>query len=125
MAWLRYWGPVVMWMAVTFYLSHQSVVAIPLGAPDYIAHGVGYAGLGALLVRALTAGRLSAMSRPVVLTATLIAGVYGMTDEFHQSFVPGRNPSVSDLAADTLGALVGASLVAGLRRFRPSGATRR
>lgn len=106
------WGPAVLWMAATFYLSHQSGIAIPLGAPDYIAHGVGYSGLGALLMRGLAGGRLSAMSWRWVLFATLLGGLYGVSDEFHQSFVPGRYPSVSDVVADTVGSLAGASLAA-------------
>ncbi len=122
MTFLWVWGPALIWMAVTFYISHQSVVSIPLGAPDYVAHGVSYAGLGALIVRALAGGRLSAMSWRLVLLATLIGGVYGVSDEFHQSFIPGRDSSLSDIVADTVGVLVGASVaaVAGawLRRHR-------
>ena len=39
--------------------------------------------------------------------AWLLAVLYAATDEFHQSFVPGRNPSVWDVAAfDNVGALV-------------------
>lgn len=127
MTFLWAWGPALIWMAVTFYLSHQSVVAIPLGAPDYVAHGIGYAGLGALLVRALAGGRLSAMSWRWVLLATLLGGLYGVSDEFHQSFVPGRYPSLSDIAADTIGSLVGAASAAlfgaFLRRQHPESGT--
>jgi VanZ family protein len=95
-------------MAITFYISHQSVVSIPMGAPDYVAHGVSYAGLGVMLMRGLAGGRLAAMSWRFVLVATLIGGLYGVSDEFHQSFIPGRYPSVSDIIADTVGALIGA-----------------
>lgn len=109
MVFLWVWGPALIWMAVTFYLSHQSGIAIPMGAPDYLAHGVGYSGLGALLMRALAGGRLSAMSWRWVLVATLIGGLYGVSDEFHQSFVPGRHSSISDVVADTVGSLVGAT----------------
>lgn len=112
MSFLWAWGPALIWMAATFYVSHQSSVAIPGGAPDYIAHGVGYAGLGVLIMRALAGGRLSAMSWRLVLLATLLGGLYGVSDEFHQSFVPGRHPSVSDIVADTLGSLLGASAAA-------------
>jgi VanZ family protein len=115
-------------MAATFYISHQSVVAIPLGAPDYIAHGVGYAGLGALVMRAIAGGRLSLMCWRWVIVATLLGGLYGVSDEFHQSFVPGRNPSLSDVVADTVGALAGASaaaLAGGWMRFRSSQAPKR
>jgi VanZ family protein len=112
MTFLWAWGPALIWMAVTFYISHQSVVSIPMGAPDYVAHGVSYAGLGAMLMRGFAGGRLSAMSWRWVLAATLIASLYGVSDEFHQSFIPGRLPSLSDIVADTIGALIGASLAA-------------
>ena len=39
-------------------------------------------------------------------TALLIAAVYSATDEFHQSFVPSRGPSVYDSLLDTTGAFV-------------------
>jgi hypothetical protein len=35
-------------MAATFAASHQSTIGIPFGAPDYVAHAVNYAVLGAL-----------------------------------------------------------------------------
>ena len=38
--------------------------------------------------------------------ALLIAAAYSLTDEFHQSFVPSRGPSVYDSLLDTTGALV-------------------
>ena len=108
------WGPAVIWMAVTFVLSHQSQVEIPFGAPDYIGHGVSYAVLGALLMRALAGGTLRGMGAGLILPAVLIAAVYGVSDEFHQSFIPGRMASVADFVADTIGALVGACVAAAL-----------
>lgn len=108
------WGPAVIWMAATFVVSHQSQVEIPFGAPDYFGHGVSYAVLGALLMRALAGGALRRMDAGLILPAVLIAAVYGLSDEFHQSFIPGRMASVSDLVADTIGALAGACTVAAM-----------
>ena len=39
---------------------------------------------------------------------TLIISAWAVTDEIHQSFVPGRSASVLDWVADTIGAFVGA-----------------
>jgi VanZ family protein len=48
-----------------------------------------------------------AWDRKKRLTAWILAILFAMTDEFHQSFVAGRNPSVWDVAVfDNLGALV-------------------
>lgn len=106
------WGPAVAMMAGIFYFSHLSVVSIPMGAPDYVAHGISYAVLAALYVRALAGGDLREMSFRLVPLALVLAVFYGVTDEFHQSFVPGRNPSLSDIAADAVGGLVGATAAA-------------
>ena len=109
-------------MAATFVVSHQPQVEIPFGAPDYIGHGVSYAVLGVLLMRALADGNLQGMRTGLILAAVLIAAVYGVSDEFHQSFIPGRNASVSDIVADTIGALTGAvvaAFVGGVLRRRP------
>lgn len=40
----------------------------------------------------------------VALAVVCFAALYGISDEFHQSFVPRRSSSVSDIIADTLGA---------------------
>jgi len=47
----------------------------------------------------------------------LIAVLYGVSDEFHQSFVPARDASVMDLVSDTVGAFLGAGIVALGRRL--------
>lgn len=39
--------------------------------------------------------------------STLLAGIYAITDEIHQSFVAGRSPAVRDVCIDTAGAFVG------------------
>jgi VanZ family protein len=50
--------------------------------------------------------------------AALLGSLYGLTDEFHQRFVPHRSAELGDWAADTLGAALGALLAwLVLRRF--------
>lgn len=48
---------------------------------------------------------------PAVPAAILSAALYAMTDEFHQSFVPGRGPQITDVLLDTSGATLGALLM--------------
>lgn len=47
-----------------------------------------------------------------------IASVYGLIDEIHQSFVPGRNANVWDWLADTIGAILGAVIMLHISRRR-------
>lgn len=43
--------------------------------------------------------------------AVLLASLYGVSDEVHQAFVPGRSADLLDWLADTAGAAVAVSLV--------------
>ena len=57
-----------------------------------------------LLIRALAGGRWSAVTVATLVQAASIAVAYGVTDEWHQSFVPGRDADLWDVVADALGA---------------------
>ena len=39
--------------------------------------------------------------------ATICSLLYGISDEYHQSFVPGREAGVADAIADTIGGFLG------------------
>jgi VanZ family protein len=107
--------PAAGWAAVIFWLSSMQSTGLP-GRFSSLAHFGAYAILAALLWWAL--GGRSGGRRAAVL-AIVIASVYGITDEFHQSFVPGRNPDPADWAVDTLGAIVAALvLVLGAQWWR-------
>lgn len=111
------WLPPALWAGVIFVFSAQPGSAVP-GRFATLAHLVVYAILGALLVAALLPGRDSGAA---VAIAVLLASLYGVTDEFHQAFVPLRTPDVADWGVDTVGALVGALVVVALtNRARPS-----
>jgi len=49
-------------------------------------------------------------------TSVTIASLYGITDEWHQSFTFGRDASVWDWTADTVGAVLAASMILGVWR---------
>jgi VanZ family protein len=102
----------VVWVAFTFVVSHQPAVVIPFGAPDYVAHAINYSVLGVLLIWALAGGEWAAMTRPLMLSAVVLAVLLGIADEFHQSFIPGRDPSLHDVLADAVGASIGACVAA-------------
>ena len=79
------------------------------------AHVTEYAILGVLLLRAW---RLVKLARPgrAELAAWLAATAYAATDEFHQVFVPGRTPKVTDVLLDSCGAALGVALLAWVTR---------
>ena len=97
-------------MAVLFGLSSlHDVPSLLAGDPDNrAAHFVAYAGLSLVTLRALAEGRWVKVTAAAVAVAIVIASLYGVSDEFHQRFVPGRAFDVYDMAADACGASVAA-----------------
>lgn len=108
------WWAAAAWAASIFALSASSDVGQALGflegvpGIDKIAHAGSYAVLGGLL--RVATGRGGA--------AVALAAGYGVTDEVHQAFVPGRTPDPLDWLADVAGATMGAALVASFARRR-------
>lgn len=109
---LRRIAPVVVWAAAVFALSAVPGRAVPhVGLPsaDKVIHALIY-GLGAWLALRGRFGR-----RPW-LTAWLAVAAYGVTDEWHQRFVPGRTCDVRDWVADACGAAIALTLAEVMRR---------
>jgi VanZ family protein len=103
--------PVVLYMAGIFIASSMSKPPIPEQVSDVSLHSLAYCGLTLLLIRALSASQWSSVT-PVTLAAAWIAAVaYGVTDEWHQSFVPHRQPDVRDVIANAIGALAATVMV--------------
>jgi VanZ family protein len=101
-------GPVVLYMGLIVFLSAQSHLP-NYRVPDKVAHTTEYAVLGALITRALLVlGR--APVRSTMLIAVVLSVAFGASDEIHQMFVPYRDASLLDLAADAVGSTLGAAL---------------
>ena len=72
-----------------------------------VGHFTEYLIFGALLFNAL---RFHLSPRTALLAALAIGSLYGITDEWHQLFVPSRSCDPADWAVDTVATLVGAAL---------------
>jgi VanZ family protein len=106
------WVLVAVWMGVIFGFSAQPQAALNFGQPEFLskaAHVVEYAILGWLVQRARG-------DKHAWWQSWLIAVVYAATDEFHQSFTPGRTPRVTDVMIDAVGAAMG--MVVAIRRTK-------
>ncbi len=108
---LYYWGPVVLLCLLIFYLSHQSKLPeVPIHIPslDKIEHLLIYAFLGYLVHRAMVEDEKGKkIFKNPGLYAVLFCLLYGISDEFHQYFIPHRESSGFDLMADAFGGWIG------------------
>jgi VanZ family protein len=116
------WGPAAIWAAVLFFLSALSPggEGAWLEVNDKVAHLGLYLVLGGAL--AWAGARLSRVPSWVLV---LLGVAYGAADEWHQSFVPGRDPSAGDFLADAAGVLLGFLLFRAYLRARGPGRLRR
>lgn len=102
------WLPSFILMAAIFAFSSQPAGNLPFfGELDLLVkkggHAIGYAMLGLAYYFALPP-RLAVGYRWLV--ALLMAVLFALSDEYHQSFVQGRTSSLRDVAIDTAGAAV-------------------
>ncbi len=110
------WGPVALYASVIFYLSSlPSLKPLPifellweLDPEKFVFHLFEYSILGYLLLRAVVNSNNTAFAEKALLTATLLGFAYGISDEFHQYFVPFRTASFTDALADGMGCFMGA-----------------
>src|ERR1700736_3636012 len=132
---VRYWMPAILWTTIIFLGStdmlsaeHTSRFLVPflrwidpqisLAALNAIQVGVRkvghlteYAILAMLLWRALRSGTRWQMKMSILfLVAALACAIFAASDEFHQSFVPSRTASPTDVMIDIRGALIGLAI---------------
>jgi len=78
------------------------------------AHVVAYFGLAGAWMLALSSrsgARAGVPSRRIVLASLVLSIAYGVIDELHQSFVPGRHCSLWDIACDVCGSIIAVTLL--------------
>ena len=128
----KYWVPVLIWLGFIFAGSTDAFSAeqtsrflvpflrwldpqISLAAINAIqltvrklAHLIEYAILAALFWRALRDGlNLGTKIWILFIVVWFACGIFAVSDEFHQSFVPSRTASPHDVLIDIYGALIG------------------
>jgi VanZ family protein len=120
---LWYWLPVLVWMGVLFVFSAQPELPSPEEPGSLLdtvvhkgGHLVAYGVLAWLCLRAL--GQVLADSAGLRLLCVGVAMAYGLTDEFHQTFVPGRRGRLQDVLVDGVGAAIAMGLIWWLERWR-------
>jgi VanZ family protein len=105
---MGFWLPVLAYVTVIFALSSQAYLPSPIRFTygDKVAHLGEYLVLGLLLVRAMRASLR--VSRPLfaAMIAIGLVVIVGASDEFLQSFIPGRTCDVFDLLADMVGGAI-------------------
>jgi VanZ family protein len=107
------WMAALFWMALIFFGSSIPADSLPEG-PQFISivvHLLEFFILTLLLIWAINGGFNEPVILPVKCAAALLAVFFGITDEVHQLFVPGRVSDLLDLAVDSIGVVLAVILV--------------
>ncbi|MEM6629860.1 MAG: VanZ family protein [Bacteroidota bacterium] len=125
-----YWLPLLSWMMIIFVLSHQDgptsaalsdwvkdLIKTVLSYLGFVSENKGGMGWGWLLRKIAHATEYAILAvlsvrvfylyqerSKALIYSLCLCIVYAMLDEFHQSFIPGRGPSLRDVGIDSLGA---------------------
>ncbi|MBU1045389.1 MAG: VanZ family protein [Candidatus Omnitrophica bacterium] len=105
-----YWLPVIIWAILIFILSSISRFPKelePVFSFDKLAHTIEYAIFGFFWARAFRNSSQKNFKKFFRILAIICVIVYGITDEWHQSFVLYRTASIMDLLYDGLGGMIG------------------
>lgn len=105
-----YWMPVYIYMVLIFYFSSQSSIVV--GGKiisggyivPYLVHLLEYSILSLLILRAAENSKFN--TNPILWTVT-VSSLYGISDEVHQYFVPGRTFGLVDILFDLIGIFMG------------------
>jgi len=119
----RFWlkVPAILYAALIFGLSSLSktpLIKIPIWNIDKLVHLLEYMVFGVLLMLAFRSNLNGKAMRRSNLMSIIVGILYGISDEIHQYFIPGRISSIEDLLADALGILLGVWLFNRLRIFQ-------
>ena len=104
----------VIYMIFIIYLSHIPQDELPAERSgieniDLLFHFIEYSVLGFLLFQSIYVDKLITINP--LLASILIGILFAISDEYHQSFVPGRHMSLMDVIFDSLGIIFGSSFV--------------
>ncbi|MDR2258292.1 MAG: VanZ family protein [Treponema sp.] len=108
--------PAILIAAFIWFLSSQSVLPKPKGifGFDKLQHLLAFAVLSGAVCLWVSREKWNIRGLFFMLIAASVSSAYGLVDEVHQYFVPGRNCNIGDWIADTLGAVIGAAAFVGI-----------
>ena len=100
------WQLLMIFIFILSSFSNDRFPRIDFEWADKIIHFIVFGLLGLFLYRSFLASRKLFLNKNALVYSMLIGSIYGLSDEIHQFFVPGRFASLSDLIADTLGVCI-------------------
>ncbi len=110
----------IIYCSFIYWLSSKPSIPTPM----FFIHQDKIHHMGAYFIMGVLAWRVfnEFFSKPLLISVISLCfcSLYGLLDEWHQSFVPGRDADVLDWTADTLGATIALSIIYFRKKMLPS-----
>ena len=105
--------PLILYWILILTLTSLPGVDVPnIQINDKIEHLLAYGGLGFLLNLSLRIqNKFTLVKKYPAWFTVLIVSAYGALDELHQLFIPGRSCDILDWSADTIGVIIGVTIM--------------
>ena len=109
MKFLRFWFPAILYSGIIFCVSSIPDVTTPLPVAHFgkFLHILLYLPFGFLVARGIGNTRSLVSGKKLWILVILATFAYGVSDEYHQSFVAGRSSDHLDVVFDTIGGAIG------------------
>jgi Predicted integral membrane protein len=109
---LVYLPLILYWLLILTLTSLPGVDVPNIQINDKIEHILAYGGLGFLLNLSLRIqNKFTIVKKYPAWFTVLIVSSYGALDELHQLFIPGRSCDILDWTADTVGVIIGVTIM--------------
>lgn len=111
--------PLIFYWIILFILTSLPTSSVPsVGVNDKVEHFLAFFVLSFLVyLTALFQKKKIFLKKYAILFTFIIVSIYGIFDELHQLFIPGRSCELNDLLADIAGAIIGILILNILLRF--------
>jgi glycopeptide antibiotics resistance protein len=111
---MLHWIPFIIYAGLIFYLSSLSYIGVGdqilvQDSENLVLHVIEFFPLGFFAAQGVSK-TARFLSLKLKFSAILIGSFYGLSDEIHQFFVPGRTSSFYDVGADASGVILGVLL---------------
>jgi len=116
---ISHWLPVILFCTFIFVQSHQPTPKSMPSIPhiDKFIHFSVYGILGILFYRAFKSSGLKNKRKTIIALSIILTGLYGLSDELHQYFLPYRDADLFDAIADFCGGVFGVFLISRYHAF--------
>ncbi|MBM2813588.1 MAG: VanZ family protein [Ignavibacteria bacterium] len=112
--------PVIMISSGIFWLSNQSRPPLPdlvFELNDKFLHFIAYFIFGISILLAVQANGKKWNQRQIIITVIIIGFIYGISDEIHQYYIPGRSFDFFDWIADAAGICISLFFLKNIRKI--------